>query len=367
MEYNITYREKDKGIQVIVSYKDLNGKWKQKSKQGFKKKSDARRHADTIIDNLKETLQLQKKLDTENAGMTLRKFSDMVINNRSLYCEKNTVIHYQQGVDAFGDILDMAMEDINSAHIQGCIDKLIQEGYEPSTISIYTRIVKSLFKVAVKPYRIIAENPFTAGDIIIPKVEKSTEIKALTKSKLDALLEDLKKAKNQKDYIISLIASSAGLRIGEIEGLCEPNIIKDNPAIRVTRQWKKKKDGSYGFGKVKTSNSVRTVPISRNTLTEICKYIDEQKIKDIGKRIFWQDKNTASTSSRLGRKFKKKGFDISIHDLRHTYATMLIGNGIDVRTVASLIGDTVEMVTKTYLHTTDDMIKRASNVIEKIF
>ncbi len=34
MDYNITYREKDGGIQAIVSYKK-NGEWKQKSKQGF--------------------------------------------------------------------------------------------------------------------------------------------------------------------------------------------------------------------------------------------------------------------------------------------------------------------------------------------
>lgn len=32
MDYNITYRQKDKGIQCIISYKDNNGKWK----QGFK-------------------------------------------------------------------------------------------------------------------------------------------------------------------------------------------------------------------------------------------------------------------------------------------------------------------------------------------
>ncbi|WML35385.1 Arm DNA-binding domain-containing protein [Clostridium sp. OS1-26] len=36
MDYNITWRKKDKGWQCIISYKDSTGKWKQKSKQGFK-------------------------------------------------------------------------------------------------------------------------------------------------------------------------------------------------------------------------------------------------------------------------------------------------------------------------------------------
>lgn len=42
MDYNITYREKDKGIQLIIRYKDYSSKWKQKSKQGFKKKSEVK-------------------------------------------------------------------------------------------------------------------------------------------------------------------------------------------------------------------------------------------------------------------------------------------------------------------------------------
>ena len=41
MEYNFTFREKDKGFQVILSYKDNRGCWKQKSKQGFKTKREA--------------------------------------------------------------------------------------------------------------------------------------------------------------------------------------------------------------------------------------------------------------------------------------------------------------------------------------
>ena len=40
--------------------------------------------------------------------------------------------------------------------------------------------------------------------------------------------------------------------------------------------------------------------------------------------------------------------DISIHDLRHTYVTILIKNGFDFKTISELIGDTVEMVIKTY-------------------
>ncbi|MFQ9738883.1 MAG: hypothetical protein ACLR06_15010 [Christensenellaceae bacterium] len=41
---------------------------------------------------------------------------------------------------------------------------------------------------------------------------------------------------------------------------------------------------------------------------------------------------------------------IRIHDLRHSYVSMLIHLGANLMVVADLIGDTVEQVTKTYGH-----------------
>ena len=48
--YNITTRKKDKGWQVIVSYKTLTGAWKQKSKQGFQTSRQAKDYGQIIID-----------------------------------------------------------------------------------------------------------------------------------------------------------------------------------------------------------------------------------------------------------------------------------------------------------------------------
>ena len=42
MKTTTTYRQKDNGWQIIVSWKDENGRWRQKSRQGFARKSDAK-------------------------------------------------------------------------------------------------------------------------------------------------------------------------------------------------------------------------------------------------------------------------------------------------------------------------------------
>jgi len=49
MQYNFTIRKKDKGYQIIVSYKD-GIKWKQKSKQGFATQREAKLYGQKIIE-----------------------------------------------------------------------------------------------------------------------------------------------------------------------------------------------------------------------------------------------------------------------------------------------------------------------------
>lgn len=56
IDYNVTYRKKNKGIQCIISYKDTNGKWKQKSKQGFKAQKDANPYIKKTVAELELSL-----------------------------------------------------------------------------------------------------------------------------------------------------------------------------------------------------------------------------------------------------------------------------------------------------------------------
>ena len=52
---------------------------------------------------------------------------------------------------------------------------------------------------------------------------------------------------------------------------------------------------------------------------------------------------------------------------RHTYATTLLGNNVDIQTVASLLGDNINTVIKTYIHYSDEMRKNAADNVANIF
>ncbi|KEI92270.1 site-specific integrase [Clostridium botulinum] len=357
MDYNITYRKKDKGIQVIISYK-VNGKWKQKSKQGFKKKNDAKRAADKLLDDLK--CNIENSLNTDYGNITFKDFTIMFLEHEILYKEPGTIRSYRFALNRFKELNDLELSKINTMQIQTCVDNMIKTGLASSTTKLYVSKLNTIFSNAIKPYNLIAKNP--VDGIKILKSKKQEKIKALDKAKLKDLLG---KINYKKYYIASLIAATCGLRIGEILGLTWADIDEINSTLTVNKQWKKLKSGNWGFGSVKSKNSNRVVPISPNTLKEL-KSFKKNSVTDIHNRII-VCADSINLSRGLRDCYKRNGYDISIHDLRHTYATMLIGNGVDFKTAAKLLGHTVEMTMKTYAHVNDDMINKATNLIEKIF
>jgi len=366
MDYNITYRDKNGGIQVIISYK-VGKEWRQKSKQGFKLKRDAKKYADTLLEKIKNDVNIRNNTPDELKGITFGEFFDKYIEHISLYRELNTISAFKVAYNNFLDLKDLELTTISKMDILNCIDKLIKRDLEISTISDYVAKISTIFNSAINEFEILATNP--AKKIKLNSKKKEETKRALTKQELNMVLNYFSNRKRKYDYyLILLLASHCGLRLGEIAGLTWDEIDLNNRLINVTKQWKKlkAKDGkySYGFGSLKNKNSYRTVPIP-NILYEYLKQLkDSKKIINIDNRLF-DLKNVSSCSDNLNRMLKK--FDITIHEFRHTYATMLISNGVDFKTAAKLLGHDVKETMKTYSHVNDDMIKRATNIIENIF
>jgi integrase len=362
MDYNITYREKDKGIQAIISFKK-NGIWKQKSKQGFSKKGDAKTWAQNTVDDLKELLEADINIEME--GTTFEELYAQAIKHFELYLEAGTIVNYDDSMKKFEKFYKKAVTEITSLEIQECIDEMIIKGLGSSTINGHINNLKVVFDYAIEPHKIIKLNPVVSVKIPKDKNKKKriANIKALSVAELQDLLSKLKR---DDVKLMSEIASNAGLRIGEIIGLTLDCHNYQKSELKIYRQWKLiKRTMEYGFGRVKTSNSVRTVPLPKSTNEAIAKYIDEHPI-DISTRIF-PISTTKNASTILKYYFKKAGYDISIHDLRHTYASRLVGNGVDFKTVAELMGDTVKVIIDTYSHFTSDMMENAKKAVNFIF
>jgi integrase len=253
----------------------------------------------------------------------------------------------------------MVMSEISSLDIQRCVDEFVKRNLKQSTISDYISKLNQFFNNAKNNYKLINENPIQ--NVIKPKKTTKDEKRALTLEELNDLL---KKIEYRPYYIMSLIAGKCGLRVGEIIGLKWSDIDEQRCVLKVERQWKILNNYTYGFGSLKSINSKREVPLSTNVLNELLKYKKETPT-NYDNRIF---KNKSSNIAlKISLNYKKIGYDISIHELRHTYATLLISNNTDFKTVAKLLGHDVKQTMQTYSHVTDDMLKKASILVNDIF
>ncbi|WP_160693394.1 site-specific integrase [Clostridium sp. C2-6-12] len=362
MEYNVTYRDKDSGIQVIISYKDELGRWKQKSKQGFPNtrecKKSAKIAADKMLQELKAKINLNS--DSEYQNLIFKNFITIHKEHMKLNLETNTLVGYETALKHFKDIEDMDITTIKSIHIQKCVDLMVSKGLKSITIKTYLQKLSAFFKAAIYQYNLILINPVNYNNIKF-KTDKNVTTKRVLNSQEEEEL--LSKIKNKKYHLISIIAAKCGLRLGEILALTWTDIDFDNRKISINKQWKQIDKKIFDFGSVKSKNSNRIVPIPKSVLENL-KIYKKNSILRIDGRIFTY-KNTISTGSNLHREYVKLGFDISIHELRHTYATNLIANGVDFKTAAKFLGHDVEMTMSIYSHVNDEMLKRATDIIDK--
>lgn len=356
MDYNITWRKKDKGWQCIISYKDSTGKWKQKSKQGFKTQKEGKFYIDKTVKELESTVK--NCINIDDGKKTFKEVTDMFLDHINLYKEYYTVKSYRNCFSKFKLLNDKKIKDIQKYDIQNIMDSFIREGLKCISIETYLRRINVFFKYVRDDLNLIIELP--TANIKIPKDKENINKKALNKKDLKTLLKNLK---NNKFYIVAFIAANTGMRVGEILGLTWNDLDEINLSLNVNKQWKVLKDKKSNFGTLKSKNSYRDIPISANTLKELKNY-KKNNPTDINNRI--APFNRASIDKYLNPKLRELA-GISIHELRHTYATTLISNGIDFKTTAQILGHTVGMTMRTYSHVNNDMMKKASDTISKIF
>lgn len=351
MDYNITYRPKNKSIQCIVSYK-LGDEWKQKGKQGFKTKKEAKPWIERTLKELEELT------DNFTDGFTVDKLLERYVEDYKYSRSLRTIELTEAAVKAFPTLRNKPIEEIKKEDVQKCVNEM--KKFEISTIRTRCDYMKKLFNVAINEYKLITENPFV-GIIYPTKDTAKRKRRALTLEELNTLLESTTSLR--KKVMVSL-AGKCGMRIGEITGLNKSDIYLEQGLINIDKQWKKLRDGSHGYGKLKNKEKgERLTPISKEVKELLEQFLPKCKTE----RLFPYASSDSASNAFNDFLQNTMGYEITGHELRHTFATTLLANNTDVKTVAYLMGDTVEMVLKTYVHFTAEMMDNASKVINKIF
>ena len=266
------------------------------------------------------------------------------------------------------------LNDLTTLHLQQFYKKLLAEGRverieaqkQPKGLSAKTvrnihQIISSALKLA-NEQRLIARNP--ADGCALPKAEHK-EMQTLPVEQLTSFLRE---AKDSGLFALYYIDLTTGLRRGELLGLKWTDIDLEKGDLRVQRQIGRI-DGKIIEMPLKTKNAYRTLPLSADAISVL---MQQRRKTGNSEWVFPSPiggpMSPDSVLHMLHRVLKRAGLPkVRFHDLRHTFATLALQNGVDVKTVSSMLGHySAGFTLDTYAHVTTDAQLKAAQTMGNI-
>ena len=210
---------------------------------------------------------------------------------------------------------------------------------------------------------VITRNP-TDGAVVPKASYKPKQI--LTKEQMDTFLA-ADRNKIWRDFFYTELTT--GLRRGEICGLMWQDFDEKDGTLKVLRSVNVPKAGELEIGETKTSQGRRTIRLPPSTVQRL----KERKKHAVSQWIFPEPlapEKTVRPSAAyywMKRILKETGLpETGFHDLRHTFATLSLESGMDVKTLSAMLGHVSAATTlDIYTHVTGDMQTEAAAPIDR--
>ena len=264
----------------------------------------------------------------------------------------NTIIAYKNNINKFFLYCnDNGIKNINNIDynfIRRYISYLYDNNYQAKSISRMISAIRSYFKYLQKENK-IKINPLDL--ITSPKLEKKLP-KYLTINEIEKILNAVPlddKISIRDAFILELLYVS-GIRVSELTNIKLEDINNDENKIKIMGKGSKERIVFYGTRCRDLLNKYLSVR------GEFVKYPNDYLIlSNMGRKI-----NTREIRNIINRIKVKAGVDINIspHTFRHTFATHMLNEGADLRSVQELLGHENLSTTTIYTHLTNEKMRR---------
>ncbi|MCL2639075.1 MAG: site-specific integrase [Oscillospiraceae bacterium] len=275
----------------------------------------------------------------------------------------------------------LRLDRITTRDIQRFINSLSQDGVNgrtgkglsPKTIRNYNGFISGIFSYAIK-MGMVTDNP--CSRITLPK-KNHTEKKIYTNEQTEQFLK-LLQSEPLKYRLFFTVLTYSGLRKGELLGVEWSDIDWHSRVIKINRSsLYTTKKGTY-TDKTKTEKSKRLVklPLFIMSMLEQHKTEQDEERERLGSkwenfnRLFVQWNGTPMcphTPYNWLRKFcNRSGLPFhGVHHYRHLFASLAIGEGVDIVTLSGALGHTNPNVTLgTYSHLLQNAQDKIANAVE---
>lgn len=276
----------------------------------------------------------------------------------------HTVAAYRRDLDDFRaflvghvDLQDWRWEDVDRLDIRSWLGALDARGLARSTVARKLSAVRAFYRFLHRTSA-VAHNPAR----LVRTPRKGNELPGyLTRSQADVLfglLEEQATADRPltvRDRALIEIAYSCGLRLAELLGLDDRDVDLDRQRVKVVGKGGKE----------------RIVPLGRRAREALEEYLDRRsEVSDRqpaggGRPLFVSRRGTRlsrrqaqrSIGAWLGRVAAGEG--LSVHALRHSFATHMLDEGADLLVVKELLGHSSLSTTRVYTHTSRERLVKA--------
>ena len=273
----------------------------------------------------------------------------------------------------------LKMQDVRAMHCKKVLLNM-EEEYSGSTIKQTYITMGTMFKTALLN-DVITKHPMDGLKYKIRMKEKS-DIKVMTVEEHKKFLEVAKWARNYDQYLLVL---ETGLRAGELMALTWDSIDFKRRTLTVSKSLEYRYSrGGWEAGPPKTKAGLRTIPLTTCAYNILSSKYAERKeryeSKDLDQILEYRDSVTGEVNylnmkdiiflcPRTGMPVKNSTYDthlqklsekagiktISMHTLRHTYATRAIERGVHPKALQKLLGHaSLQTTMDTYVHVTDE-------------
>jgi len=262
---------------------------------------------------------------------------------------QNTTLAYKRDVLDFQKFLAAHKCAVSAEAVRKYLETMSQNNLSERTQARRLSALKHFFKFALE--RSFIETDPTQG-VEMPKLPKTLP-KALSMKDMQALLEldaDLETPDALRQRTIIEVLYSTGIRVTELAGLKLSDVEVDPaPSLRVTGKGDKQ----------------RIVPLSSKAFLTLKTYLEKARPQfdstDQTKWLFPSRQGRPLTRQRLFQIVRfageRVGLDLSPHQLRHTFATHLLENDADLRSVQMMLGHSDLSTTQVYTQVVEDRLR----------
>jgi site-specific recombinase XerD len=212
--------------------------------------------------------------------------------------------------------------------------------------------IRSFFKFAHRA-GLLRDNP--AADIALPKI-RIGEIRALSQDECCRLLRVVETNRSPfrkiRDRAIIVTFLLTGARLREIVQLDKADIDLHQSIVRLHRK----------------GGDINILPLADSAKTELKVYLKQRRKRSRARALFISCRNRRISRGAVGylvKKYFKKSrlrtHGMGPHTLRHTFATLLLSQGENLRVIQSLMNHKSLATTARYLHSRSQELVKAVN------